>query len=123
MGHFIYGDFGLPFTQGLVLTINCTLSLLISVTQVILVVKWMLIFHGEWIDEVEDLTILWASRTFVLLYSVARFLIDVYPGPRPLPLIEMLSGSVQKRYKSDGSNDIILKSYMFSVLLVLAKVW
>ena len=98
IGTLVYGDFSFAFAQGLVLIINCTLSLLIAFTQVIIAVKGILIFHTEWIAEVEDSAILWRSRRFTFVYSALRLAIDLYPETRPLPLIEMLSSSNEKRF-------------------------
>ena len=96
IGILVYGDFS--FAQGLVLIINCSLSLLIAFIQTIIVAKGILIFHEVWIAEVEDSTILWSSRRFTFVYSALRLVIDLNPESRPLPLIEMLSGSSEKRF-------------------------
>ena len=98
LGPLVYGDFSLAFAKVLVLIFNINLSLLIALTQAIIIAKGILIFHGEWIAIVEDGTMLWLFRMFTVIYAAVRFLMDFLTEPKTVPLLKLLSGTDEKRF-------------------------
>ena len=57
----------------------------LAFVQVLLLVKYLLIFKANWLIDRLDSEVIWSSRMLVLMYSGFRFIIDFFGPPIPEP--------------------------------------
>ena len=61
--------------------------------QVLLLVKYLLIFNPNWFVDRNDSEVIWTSRRLVLVYSSFRFFIDFYASPKTFHTMSLLTGA------------------------------
>ena len=65
----------------------------LAMVQVLLLVKYLLIFKADWIVDREDLEVIWSSRRLVMVYAGIRFMIDMHLPANSFHTLNLLTGS------------------------------
>ena len=68
----------------------------LAFVQVLLLVKYLLIFKANWIIDRLDSEVIWSSRMLVLMYSGFRFIIDFHGPPKTFHTLSLLTGTELK---------------------------
>ena len=79
----VYGHFGYSTAQVMMFIFSNISSLSFASVQMTIAVKAILIFKGEWFEEVTDSTIQTSTRLATLIYSGIRFLVDYHAPSNP----------------------------------------
>ena len=95
----LYGQVEATLAQVIVFVGTSNLSSInIAYCQVILMVKYLLIFKPNWLVDRNDSEVIWTSRLLVLVYSGFRFGIDYYGPPKTFSSLSLLTGTDLKTY-------------------------
>ena len=79
----LYGQVEATLAQVIVFVGTANLSSIeCAYCQVLLMVKYLLIFKPNWLVDRNDSEVIWTSRILVLMYSGFRFGIDFYGPPK-----------------------------------------
>ena len=65
----------------------------LAMVQVLLLVKYLLIFKADWIVDREDSEVIWSSRRLVMVYAGIRFMIDMHLPANSFHTLNLLTGS------------------------------
>ena len=68
----------------------------LAFVQILLLVKYLLIFKANWIIDRLDSEVIWSSRMLVLMYSGFRFIIDFHGPPKTFHTLSLLTGTELK---------------------------
>ena len=68
----------------------------LAMVQVLLLVKYLLIFQAEWLVDRSDPEVIWSSRILVVIYSCIRFIVDLEQEPSAFEILTLLTGSEMK---------------------------
>ena len=68
----------------------------LAFVQVLLLVKYLLIFKADWLVDRLDAEVIWSSRMLVLMYSGFRFIIDFHGPPNTFHSLTLLTGTELK---------------------------
>ena len=68
----------------------------LAYVQVLLVVKYLLIFQAECLVDRSDPEVIWSSRILVMIYSCIRFIVDLQQEPSAFETLTLLTGSEMK---------------------------
>ena len=68
----------------------------LAFVQVLLLVKYLLIFKADWLVDRLDSEVIWSSRMLVLMYSGFRFIIDFHGPPKTFHTLSLLTGTELK---------------------------
>ena len=68
----------------------------LAFVQILLLVKYLLIFKADWLVDRLDSEVIWSSRMLVLMYSGFRFIIDFHGPPKTFHTLSLLTGTELK---------------------------
>ena len=92
----IYGQVEATLAQVFVLVATNLGGIELAFVQVLLLVKYLLIFKADWLVDRLDAEVIWSSRMLVLMYSGFRFIIDFNGPPNTFHTLTLLTGSELK---------------------------
>ena len=90
----LYGQVEATLAQVIVFVGTANLSSIeCAYCQVLLMVKYLLIFKPNWLVDRNDSEVIWTSRILVLMYSGFRFGIDYYGPTKTFSTLNLLTGT------------------------------
>ena len=92
----LYGQVEATLTGVLFLVTTNLGGIELAYVQVLLLVKYLLIFKADWLVDRQDSEVIWVSRVLVLMYSGFRFIIDFYGPPNTFHTLNLLTGTELK---------------------------
>ena len=92
----IYGQVEATLAQVFVLVATNLGGIELAFVQVLLLVKYLLIFKADWLVDRLDAEVIWSSRMLVLMYSGFRFIIDFHGPPNTFHSLTLLTGTELK---------------------------
>ena len=92
----LYGQVEATLAEVLFLVATNLGGIELAYVQVLLLVKYLLIFKADWLVDRQDSEVIWVSRVLVLMYSGFRFIIDLYGPPNTFHTLNLLTGTELK---------------------------
>ena len=92
----LYGQVEATLAQVLVLVATHLGGIELAYFQVLLTIKYLLIFKANWLVDRPDSQVIWTSRILVLMYSGFRFVLDFHGPPNTYQTLSLLTGTELK---------------------------